>query len=518
MSKEKPGVKVVELNNICKDFGDVRANQGVCFELEEGEIHALLGENGAGKTTLMNILYGLYSCDDGDICINGETVEIDNPKTAINHGIGMVHQHFMLIPQMTVTQNIFLGMKEAGFFLDLKELNQQVAEINKRFGFNVTPDAFVWQLPVGVQQKVEILKALIRKAKILILDEPTAVLTPQEVDEFFTSVKMLTEEGYSVILITHKIEEVMKFCDRVTVMREGQVVDTLDVSDTDLHELARLMVGRDVFLERDMPEIEKGEVMFSVKDLRVLDNRKLPAVRDISFQIRGGEILGIAGVDGNGQLELGEAIVGLRATESGTITICGKEKHNPSPREMLDCGLAHIPDDRQKKGLVLQFPIKENLILGSQRDARHHDGPILNYDRISKEATELVESFDVRPRKIDLPAGSLSGGNQQKVILAREISRNPEVLVAMQPTRGLDIGAIEFVRKKIVEERNRGKAVLLISTDMDEILTMSDRIAVMYKGEILDILPPDTPVQRIGLLMGGIRKGEEKSAEGEKGA
>lgn len=500
-------MKVVELTNICKDFGDTKANRGVCFELEKGEIHALLGENGAGKTTLMNVLYGLYSCDDGDICINGETLEIDNPKTAIRHGIGMVHQHFMLIPQMTVTQNIFLGMKEAGFFLDVKDLDRQVSDINERFGFNVTPDAFIWQLPVGLQQKVEILKALIRKAKILILDEPTAVLTPQEVKDFFSSVKKLTKEGYSVILITHKIEEVMNYCDRVTVMREGEVVNTVEVSDTNLHELARMMVGREVFLGRDMPEVEKGDVMMAVKNLRVLDNRGLPAVRDLSFEIHGGEILGIAGVDGNGQRELGEAVVGLRNIESGSISICGEEKHNPTPAEMFSCGLAHIPDDRQKKGLVLQFPIKENLILGSQRDPRHHDGPILNYVRIEREARELVERFDVRPRRIDLAAGSLSGGNQQKVILAREISRNPEVLVAMQPTRGLDIGAIEFVRKAIIEERNNGKAVLLISTDMDEILTMSDRIAIIYKGEILDILPADAPAEQIGLLMGGIRKG-----------
>lgn len=500
-------MKVVELTNICKDFGDTKANRGVCFELEKGEIHALLGENGAGKTTLMNVLYGLYSCDDGDICINGETLEIDNPKTAIRHGIGMVHQHFMLIPQMTVTQNIFLGMKEAGFFLDVKDLDRQVSDINERFGFNVTPDAFIWQLPVGLQQKVEILKALIRKAKILILDEPTAVLTPQEVKDFFSSVKKLTKEGYSVILITHKIEEVMNYCDRVTVMREGEVVNTVEVSDTNLHELARMMVGREVFLGRDMPEVEKGDVVMAVKNLRVLDNRGLPAVRDLSFEIHGGEILGIAGVDGNGQRELGEAVVGLRNIESGSISICGEEKHNPTPAEMFSCGLAHIPDDRQKKGLVLQFPIKENLILGSQRDPRHHDGPILNYVRIEREARELVERFDVRPRRIDLAAGSLSGGNQQKVILAREISRNPEVLVAMQPTRGLDIGAIEFVRKAIIEERNNGKAVLLISTDMDEILTMSDRIAIIYKGEILDILPADAPAEQIGLLMGGIRKG-----------
>lgn len=508
-------MKVVELNGICKEFGEVAANQGVCFDLEEGEIHALLGENGAGKTTLMNILYGIYSCDEGDILINEEPVDIDNPRTAIKHGIGMVHQHFMLIPQLTVTQNIFLGMKEAGFFLKMDDLQRQVAEINRKFGFNVDPASFVWQLPVGVQQKVEILKALIRKARILILDEPTAVLTPQEVEEFFESVKMLTGEGYSVILITHKIEEVMKYCDRVTVMREGRVVDTLEVAETCLSALATMMVGREVFLERNMEDKEPGEVLLKVDSLHVEDNRGLTAVNKVSFEIRAGEILGIAGVDGNGQLELGEAITGLRKAKSGTVTICGKSFSNPTPGQMLAAGMAHIPDDRHKKGLVLQFPIKENLILGSQRASRHHDGPVLNYERIEKECRELVETFDVRPRNIELSAGSLSGGNQQKVILARELTRNPEVLVAIQPTRGLDVGAIEFVRSKIVEERNSGKAVLLISTDMDEILTMSDRIAVMYKGEILETLRYDAPVERIGLLMGGIR---DKESEGEKRA
>ena len=304
-------MKVVELTGIYKNFGDIRANKNIFFDLEKGEVHALLGENGAGKTTLMNILYGLYKCDEGDIYINGEKVEIDNPKTAISCGIGMVHQHFMLVPQMTVTQNIFLGMKESGFLLNLKKLNTQVAEINDRFGFNVSPEACIWQLPVGVQQKVEILKALIRKAKILILDEPTAVLTPQEVEDFFRSVKKLTREGYSIILITHKMEEVIKNCDRVTVMREGEVIDTVRVSDTDHNALAKMMVGRNVSLERNMPEIEQGETMFTVDKLNVLDNRGLPAVRDLSLEIKGGEILAIAGVDGNGQLELGEADCGF---------------------------------------------------------------------------------------------------------------------------------------------------------------------------------------------------------------
>jgi simple sugar transport system ATP-binding protein len=498
-------VSIIELRNICKDFSGVSANQGVCFDLDTGEIHALLGENGAGKTTLMNILYGIYSCDAGEIFIEGNAVDITNPRMAIRHGIGMVHQHFMLIPQLTVTQNIFLGMPEAGFFLDMPTLNRQVDEINARFGFNVNPAAYIWQLPVGVQQKVEILKALIRKARILILDEPTAVLTPQEVEEFFLSLSKLTAEGFSVILITHKIEEVINHCDRVTVMREGRVVNTVAVKDTSLGDLACMMVGREVFLQRTMQDRQPGDVLLQVDGLTVRDNRGLVAVNNVSLAVRSGEILGIAGVDGNGQLELGEAIVGLRRAEKGSINICGRTFKHPTPRAMLDAGLGHIPDDRHKKGLVLQFPITENLLLGSQREARHHSGPILNYDRIGKEADELIETFDIRPRNSALPAGKLSGGNQQKVILARELTRDPKVLVALQPTRGLDIGAIEFVRRKLVEERDRGKAVLLVSTDMDEILSLSDRIAVIYKGEILAIIPHDTPKEEIGLLMGGIR-------------
>ena len=500
---------IVRLNNICKDFDGVSANQCVCFDLEPGEIHALLGENGAGKTTLMNILYGIYSCDEGSIFIQDKEVEIDNPRTAIQHGIGMVHQHFMLIPQLTVTQNIFLGMKEAGFLLDMKELKCRVREINERFGFNVDPSAYVWQLPVGVQQKVEILKALIRKARILILDEPTAVLTPQEVDEFFASIKKLTSEGFAVILITHKIEEVIRHCDRVTVMREGKIVDTMGVKETDLAALARMMVGREVFLGRNMEDQKPGEVLLEVRDLKVRDDRHHESVRGVSFQIRSGEILGIAGVDGNGQLELGEAVVGLRKIEGGELSLSGQTLRNPHPRQLLDGGLAHIPDDRHKKGLVLSFSVTENLLLGSQREKRHHRGPLLNYPAIRREADLLMENYDIRPRNQDLEADHLSGGNQQKVILAREITRKPKVLIALQPTRGLDVGAIEFVRKKLMEERKRGTAVLLISTDMDEILTLSDRIAVMFKGEILDTLPYDTPKEQIGLLMGGIRTERE---------
>ncbi len=471
----------------------------------------MLGENGAGKSTLMNILYGLYSCDSGNIMINGELVDVENPSKAIAHGVGMVHQHFMLVPQLSVTQNIFLGMKETGLFLKMDELKKRVSDLNESFGFNVDPSAFIWQLPVGVQQKVEILKALMRDAKILILDEPTAVLTPNEVEELFASIKKLTDSGYSIILITHKMEEVLDYCDRVTIMREGKVVDTINVSEADQDILAKAMVGRDVCLDRIIEDQEPGEVLLKLNEITVLNDKKLPAVNNLSLEVARGEILGIAGVDGNGQLELGEAIVGLRKIEHGSMSLLNQDTTNAVPRTMMDLGMAHIPDDRHKKGLVLDFSIKENLILGSQRDKKYRSGMMMNYGTVKDEAERLVEEFDVRPRNIELTGGMLSGGNQQKVILAREVSRNPEVLIALQPTRGLDIGAIEFVRGKIIEERKNNKAILLVSTDLDEILTLSDRIAIMYKGEIIGIVSPDTPVEEIGLLMGGIK---DKKAKG----
>ena len=502
-------MKVVELNNICKSFAGNKANHNVCFDLEKGEIHALLGENGAGKSTLMNILYGLCSCDSGSICINGQCVQIDNPRTAISHGIGMVHQHFMLIPQLTVTQNIFLGMRESGFFLNIDDLNKQVEEINKTFGFNVNPESVIWQLPVGIQQKVEILKALIRKAKILILDEPTAVLTPNEVEELFASIKRLTKDGYSIILITHKIVEVMKYCDRVSVMREGRLIGTAYVKGTNLDSLAKLMVGRDVCLDRIIEAQETGKALLRLENITVNNDKGLVAVNNVSFEVSEGEVLGIAGVDGNGQLELGEAIVGLRKVESGRIIVCGTDKTNGKPRELMDLGMAHIPDDRHKKGLVLEFTVKENFILGSQRMKKYNKGIVMNYKKIEEDANVMMDEFDVRPRDIELTGEMLSGGNQQKVILAREVARNPQILIAIQPTRGLDIGAIEFVRNKIIEERRNQKAILLVSTDLDEILTLSDRIAIMYKGEIIGMVRPDTPVNEIGLLMGGVKMKSE---------
>ena len=505
-------MNVVEMRHIYKYFGNFCANEDVNFSLEEGEVHALLGENGAGKSTLMNILYGLYVHNEGSILINGEEVHMDSPSVAIEKGIGMVHQHFMLIPQLTVTENIFLGMKETGFVLDRKDLQRQVEELNNRYGFNVKPDAVIWQVPVGVQQKVEILKVLMRKARILILDEPSAVLTPDEVVELFNSVKALSREGYSIILITHKMSEVLNYADRVTVMRQGRVVDTVRVADTDENELARMMVGRDVDLDRKITGADFGKALLEVKDLTVRNDKGLEAVKNVSFTVREGEIVGIAGVDGNGQLELGEAIVGLRRIERGELKLNGNTVTAAAIRERLDEGLGHIPDDRLKKGLVLQLPIKENLIMGMQRSEKYAKGIFMRRDAIQSHAEKLVEEFDVRPADIEYLAGGLSGGNQQKVILAREVDREPKVLLAIQPTRGLDIGATEFVRNKLVEERSRRKAVLLISTDLDEIISLSDRILIIYNGAFMGEVQYDTPLEEFSLLMAG-RGSKEKKGE-----
>ncbi|WP_253290751.1 ABC transporter ATP-binding protein [Pseudoflavonifractor sp. MSJ-37] len=505
-------MNVVEMHGIYKYFGSFCANKNIEFTLKQGEVHALLGENGAGKSTLMNILYGLYGHDEGHILINGEEVHMSSPSVAIQHGIGMVHQHFMLIPQLTVTQNIFLGMdKETGIVLHLKELEKRVKELNDRFGFNVEPQSLIWQIPVGVQQKVEILKVLMRNAKILILDEPTAVLTPHEVEELFTSIRMLADSGYSIILITHKMSEVMTYTDRVTVMRLGEVIGTVDVKDTTEQELAHMMVGRDVHLERQLQPQEPGKPLLELSDLHVNNDKGLPAVDGISFSVHAGEIVGIAGVDGNGQLELGEAIVGGRKIESGDVRLEGGSVSKSSIRRHLDMGLAHIPDDRLTKGLVLQFPIKQNLIMGSQRKEPFAHGLMSDNKAISKHGEKLVHDFDIRPHDPEYLAGGLSGGNQQKVILAREVSRDPKVMLAIQPTRGLDIGAIEFVRSKLVEERSKGKAVLLISTDLDEIRSLSDRILVMHGGQVMGEVGPDVAVDDLGLMMAGKRLDDMKA-------
>jgi simple sugar transport system ATP-binding protein len=496
-------MNVIELRGIHKYFGDFCANKNIDFDLKAGEVHALLGENGAGKSTLMNILYGLYSHDAGSISINGKEIIVKGPGDAIANGIGMVQQHFALIPQLSVTQNIFLGMKETGFVLNMEELEKRVADLNEAYGFNVEPGSLIWQLPVGVQQKVEILKLLMRDAKILILDEPTAVLTPQEVEDLFTSIRMLTDKGCSVILITHKIEDVITHCDRVTVLRSGCVTGTVKTADVNKDELAKMMVGHDVFLTRNSKPHDFGKVEINAKNLCAKNNKGLPALKDVSFSIRAGEILGIAGVDGNGQLELGEALTGLRKFKGSVDFGDGQEMNRILPRDIIDKGVGHIPDDRHKKGLVLPFSVKENMIIASQRSEKFSHGPWLKQAAIKENALEMIEQFDVRPREIEKLAGDLSGGNQQKVILAREFSRSPRVLIALQPTRGLDVGAIEFVWSKIVEARDAGAAVLLLSTDLDEIRSLSDTIAVMFEGELSAGMEFNVPLEQLGLMMAG---------------
>lgn len=509
-------MNVVEMRGIYKYFGDFCANKDVDFTLKQGEIHALLGENGAGKSTLMNILYGLYSHDDGEIFINGEKVSMNNPSVAIKHGIGMVHQHFMLIPQLTVTKNVFLGMKETGLVLHLKELDRRVREMSEKFDFHIEPQAFIWQLPVGVQQKVEIIKVLMRNARILILDEPTAVLTPNESDELFSSVHALAREGYSIILITHKMREVLEYADRVTVMRLGEVIGTVSTKETSEDELAAMMVGRKVDLDRKVIPQPKGAPLLEVKSLTVKDDKGLTAVNNLSFTVHAGEIVGVAGVDGNGQSELGEAISGGRKIESGDIILDGESVGKKSVCYRINKGLSHIPDDRLKKGLVLQFSIEDNIMLGRQKSNLFSDGFFLSTKKIEERSARLVKEFDVRPRDIHYLAGGLSGGNQQKVVLAREVDRKPKVMLAIQPTRGLDIGAIEFVRNKLVEERDRGSAVLLIATDLDEILSLSDRILVMNSGEIMGEVSYDTPPEEIGLLMAGKKQEGTGKARNEQ--
>jgi len=494
------------MKSITKKFGDFVANDNIDLTVHKGEIHALLGENGAGKTTLMNILYGLYQPTSGEIYINGQRVEISNPNVAIKFGIGMVHQHFMLVDTFTVTQNIILGMEETNSFgvLNIKEATKKVEELSKKFGLYVDPNAYIQDISVGMQQRVEILKALYRGADILILDEPTAVLTPQEIEELMEIIRSLTEQGKTVIIITHKLKEIKQVADYCTIIRRGKKIDTVKVEDVTEEQLAYMMVGRNVSFKVDKADKEPGEFVLEIDNLYVKDNRGLDAVKGLSLKLKKGEVLGIAGVDGNGQKELIEALTGLRKVESGKILMDGKDITNLSPREIIDSGINSIPEDRQKRGLVLDFTVAENLILENYHREPFSKKGRLNHKAINDFSSDLVEKFDVRPRNIKQLAGELSGGNQQKVILAREITNNPEVLIAAQPTRGLDVGAIEYVHKFLVEQRDKGKAVLLISFELDEIMDVSDRIAVIYDGKIVDILDAKTADEKtIGLLMAG---------------
>ncbi|MGW8250439.1 MAG: ABC transporter ATP-binding protein [Anaerolineales bacterium] len=504
---------VLELQGITKRFPGVLANDHIDLTLEEGEIHALLGENGAGKTTLMNILYGLYQQDEGEIIVKGKPVTVNSPTDAIRAGIGMVHQHFMLVPVFTVTENVMLGEEDVrpGGVLDRKSAAAKIRQISEQYNLQVDPDAFIEDIPVGVQQRVEIIKLLYREADILILDEPSAVLTPQEVEELFKIMHSLVDQGKSIIFITHKLKEVLEVADRITVIRRGKVVGSTTPKDADQEKLAEMMVGREVKLEVEKQAAKVGGSSLEVKDLVVLDHRNHVAVNGVSFEVDAGEVLGIAGVQGNGQTELVEALTGLRSVESGQIMIEGKDLTNASPRKITEAGVAHIPEDRQRDGLVLPFPVEDNLVLNTFYRTPFTKGVILQSNNIRSSANQLIEDFDIRTPGATTPAGSLSGGNQQKVIVAREFSRPIELLIAAQPTRGLDVGSIEYIHKRLIEKRDDGCAVLLVSTELDEILGLSDRIAVMYRGEIVETLQASEATKEgLGLLMAGVKP--EKAA------
>ena len=501
---------VLELRGITKQFPGVLANDHIDFDLLDGEVHALLGENGAGKSTLMNIVYGLYSADVGEIVIKGERVQFSSPHDAIDRGIGMVHQHFMLIPVMTVTENIVLASepRSAGVLLDYSGARERVLEISKRFNFAIDPDARIQNITVGQQQRVEILKALYRNADILILDEPTAVLTPQEATELFAILKGLVAQGLSIIFISHKLNEVLEIADRITVLRRGKRVETVPRAGATEAGLARSMVGREVLLRVDKGPAHPGDRLLQVEDLRVIDVRGLEVVRGVSFDVRAGEIVGIAGVDGNGQTELIDALAGLHRAASGRVTIGGKELTGASAHIRLEEGLGHIPEDRQRRGLVLEFSLAENIALHDYDKPPFSRWGWLNPRRVIERARKLLREFDVRGGGPQTLAGALSGGNQQKVVVAREVSRNPRVLIAAQPTRGLDVGAIEFVHKRLVAERDGGRAVLLVSLELDEILSLSDRILVIYEGQIVGEFGPDVSEEQLGIAMTGGRRSE----------
>lgn len=493
------------MRGITKRFPGIIANDNINLSVKKGEIHALLGENGAGKSTLMNVLFGLYQPEEGEILINENTVKITSPNVANELGIGMVHQHFMLVEKFTVTENIVLGNEpKNGLQIDIKQAVKAVEQLSNQYGLQVDPNAKIEQISVGMQQRVEILKTLYRGADILIFDEPTAVLTPQEINELIEIMHNLVKEGKTIILITHKLKEIMAVCEAVTIIRRGKVIDSLMVKDTNPDELAAKMVGREVNFRVDKTEAQPKGPILSVENVVAMGNRGVNALNGISLEVRAGEILGIAGVDGNGQSELIEVLTGLRKITSGRVLLNGKEITNHTPRDISESGLSHIPEDRHKRGLILDFTMSENMVLETYFHPTFNKNGFLDYGAIDKHAARLIEEFDVRTPSIHTPARALSGGNQQKAIIAREVDKNPDLLIAAQPTRGLDVGAIEFIHRRLVDQRDKGKAVLMLSLELDEIINVADRIAVIYEGKIVGIVDAkSTNEQELGLMMSG---------------
>ncbi|ORO91530.1 ABC transporter ATP-binding protein [Streptococcus mitis] len=504
---------VIEMRDITKVFGEFVANDKINLHLRKGEIHALLGENGAGKSTLMNMLAGLLEPTSGEIVVNGQVVNLDSPSKAASLGIGMVHQHFMLVEAFTVAENIILGSElTKNGVLDIAGASKEIKALSERYGLDVDPSAKVADISVGAQQRVEILKTLYRGADILIFDEPTAVLTPSEIDELMAILKNLVKEGKSIILITHKLDEIRAVSDRVTVIRRGKSIETVEIAGATNADLAEMMVGRSVSFKTEKQASQPKEVVLSIKDLVVNENRGVPAVKNLSLDVRAGEIVGIAGIDGNGQSELIQAITGLRKVESGSIELKGDSIVGLHPRQITELSVGHVPEDRHRDGLILEMMISENIALQTYYKEPHSKNGILNYSNITSYAKKLMEEFDVRAASEIVPAAALSGGNQQKAIIAREIDRDPDLLIVSQPTRGLDVGAIEYIHKRLIEERDNGKAVLVVSFELDEILNVSDRIAVIHDGKIQGIVSPETTnKQELGVLMAGGNLGKEKS-------
>ncbi|VPS45447.1 ABC transporter ATP-binding protein [Streptococcus pneumoniae] len=504
---------VIEMRDITKVFGGFVANDKINLHLRKGEIHALLGENGAGKSTLMNMLAGLLEPTSGEIAVNGQVVNLDSPSKAASLGIGMVHQHFMLVEAFTVAENIILGSElTKNGVLDIAGASKEIKALSERYGLAVDPSAKVADISVGAQQRVEILKTLYRGADILIFDEPTAVLTPSEIDELMAIMKNLVKEGKSIILITHKLDEIRAVSDRVTVIRRGKSIETVEIAGATNADLAEMMVGRSVSFKTEKQASKPKEVVLSIKDLVVNENRGVPAVKNLSLDVRAGEIVGIAAIDGNGQSELIQAITGLRKVESGSIELKGDSIVGLHPRQITELSVGHVPEDRHRDGLILEMMISENIALQTYYKEPHSKNGILNYSNITSYAKKLMEEFDVRAASELVPAAALSGGNQQKAIIAREIDRDPDLLIVSQPTRGLDVGAIEYIHKRLIEERDNGKAVLVVSFELDEILNVSDRIAVIHDGKIQGIVSPETTnKQELGVLMAGGNLGKEKS-------